>query len=99
MQERLLVSFIHPLQIDKPRALHFYDANGLERLPLAAERGRRRGLVGQDVLDLLHDLWSDLGEQGHGLAVVLDLGNLGGAKDNGADIGVHHAPGQTSVCE
>jgi len=78
-------------------ALRFHNANDLKRLPLAAVGSRRSGLVGQDVLDLLHDLGGDLGEQLHGLAVVLDLGNLGGAKDDGGDVGVHHTPARMSV--
>ena len=68
-------------------------------LPLTAVRRRGCGLVRQNVLDLLHDLGGDLGEQSHGLAVVLNLGNLGGAKNDGADIGVHHTPSRLSVRE
>ena len=82
-----------------PPAQRFYNANDFKRLPLATVGGGRSGLVGQDVLDLLHDLGSDLGKQLDSLAVVLDLGNLGGAKDDGADVGVHHAPGRMSVYE
>ena len=80
-------------------ALRFHNVDDLKRLPLAAVGGRRSGLVGQDVLDLLHDLGCDLGKKLHGLAVVLDLGNLGGAKNDGADIGVHHTPSRLSVRE
>jgi hypothetical protein len=94
MQKKILFSYNHPLP-----ALRFHDANDLKRLPLAAVAGGRSGLVGQDVLDLLHDLGSDLGKQCHGLAVVLDLGNLGGTKDDGGDVGVHHTPASMSVCE
>jgi hypothetical protein len=70
-----------------------------KRLPLATESGQGRGLVGQDVLDLLHDLWGELRKQLHGLAVVFNLSDLGCAKDHGADVGVHHAPLRMSVCE
>ena len=87
MQNRIF----HLVQSSSP-TLRFHDLKDLKRLPLASVGGRRSGLVGQDVLDLLHDLGSDLGKQLHGLAVVLDLGNLGGAKNDGADVGVHHAP-------
>lgn len=80
-------------------ALRFHDKNDTKRLPLAAVGGRRSGLVGQDVLDLLHDLGGDLGKQLDGLAVVLNLGNLGGAKNDSADVGVHHAPAKVSIRE
>lgn len=63
-----------------------------KRLPLTAIRRWGCGLVRQNVLDLLHDFGSDLGNEGHGLAVVLNLGDLGGTEDDGADVGVHDAP-------
>lgn len=78
-------------------ALRFHDANGLKRLPLAAVGGGRSGLVGQDVLNLLHDLGGDFGKQFHGLAVVLDLGNLGGSKNDGGDVWVHDTPARMSA--
>jgi hypothetical protein len=82
-----------------PPAQRFCNAKDFKRLPLAAVGGGRSGLVGQDVLDLLHDLGSDLGKQLHGLAVVLNLGNLGGTEDDSADVGVHHAPiKNVSIC-
>lgn len=61
-------------------------------LPLTAVGGRAFRLVLQHVLDLGHDFGSDFGQQLHGLAVVLDLRDLGGAEDDGADVGVHDAP-------
>jgi hypothetical protein len=61
-------------------------------LPLTAVRRRGCGLVRQNVLDLLHDLGGDLGEQSHGLAVVLNLSDLGGAENDSADVGVHDTP-------
>ena len=94
MQNRIF----HLVQSSSP-TLRFHDSNDLKRLPLASVGGRRSGLVGQDVFDLLHDLGGDLGKQLDGLAVVLDLGNLGGAKNDGADIGVHHTPSRLSVRE
>jgi len=61
-------------------------------LPLTTVGRRGCGLVRQNVLDLLHDLGGDLGEEGHGLAVVLNLSDLGGTKDDSANVGVHDTP-------
>ena len=44
--------------------------------PLTAELARLSRLVVQDLLNLLHDIWGELGQQGDRLAVVLDLGDL-----------------------
>ena len=76
----------------------FHNGNDAKRLPLTAVSSGRRRLVGQDILDLLHDLRGDLGEKLHGLAVVLDLGDLSGAENDGADVRVHDAPMQVLVC-
>jgi hypothetical protein len=89
----------HNIILPSSYALRFHNARNIKRLPLTTVRSRRRRLVGQDLLDLLHDLGSDLGKQLHGLAVVLNLGDLGGAENDGADVGVHHAPVQMLVRE
>jgi hypothetical protein len=89
----------HTIILPGSCTLHFCNAKDVKRLPLTAVGCRSRRLVGQDVLDLLHDLGGDLGEQLHGLAVVFDLGDLGGAEDDSADVGVHNAPVQMLVCE
>ena len=94
MQQRILSL----VQSSSP-ALRVHNVDDLKRLPLAAVGGWGSGLVGQDILDLLHDLGGDLGKKLHGLAVVLDLGNLGGAKDDSGDVGVHHAPSKMLVCD
>jgi hypothetical protein len=70
--------------------------DNVERLPRAAKVRRLAGLVGQDILDLLHDLRGDLGNQLHGSAVVLDLRDLGSAEDDSADVRVHNAPSRES---
>ena len=50
--------------------------NSGEDLPVATERGRLAGLVVQDLLDVLHDLWRHLREQCQRLDVVLDLRSM-----------------------
>lgn len=44
------------------------------------------GLVTQDILDLLHDLGGQLGQDLEGLAVVGDLFGLGSTEDAGRDV-------------
>ncbi len=44
-----------------------------EDLPVATECGRLAGLVVQNLLDVLHDLWRHFREQCQRLDVVLDL--------------------------
>lgn len=62
--------------------------------PLSVERGRGLGLVIQHRLDLLLDLGRQLVQQGQRLDVVVDLVDLGGAEDDGADVGVAGGPGE-----
>lgn len=62
--------------------------------PLSVERGRGLGLVIQHGLDLLLDLRGDLVQQRQGLDVVVDLLDLGGAEDDGTDVGVARRPGE-----
>lgn len=62
--------------------------------PLSVERGRGLGLVVQHGLDLLLDLGRQLVQQGQRLDVVVDLLDLGGAQDDGADVGVAGGPGE-----
>lgn len=47
-------------------------------------------LVLQDLLDLLHDLGSELGQDLEGLAVVRHLLGLGSSEDTGRDVFVLH---------
>lgn len=62
--------------------------------PLSVERGRGLGLVVQHGLDLLLDLRGELVQQRQGLDVVVDLLDLCGAEDDGADVGVAGGPGE-----
>lgn len=62
--------------------------------PLSVERGRGLGLVVQHRLDLLLDLGRQLVQQGQRLDVVVDLVDLCGAEDDGADVGVAGGPGE-----
>ena len=67
------------------------------RLPVAAEGGRLVRLVGQNILDAVHDLRRELWQELERLAVVFDLGDFGRAQDDGRDVLVHHAPGRWSA--
>lgn len=62
--------------------------------PLSVERGGGLGLVIQHRLDLLLDLRGELVQQRQGLDVVVDLLDLCGAEDDGADVGVAGGPGE-----
>jgi len=55
------------------------------------------GLVGQDLLDLLHDLGGELGEHLQGSQVLLELLGLGGAEQDSGDVLVLEAPGNREL--
>lgn len=62
--------------------------------PLATKsRGLRRFVI-EDLLNLLDHIRRELLEQLDGLDVILDLLDLGGAEDDGADVGVLEGPGE-----
>jgi hypothetical protein len=65
----------------------------MEFSPLAAKVRGGSGLVVEDLLDLLHDLVRQLGQQLQGLAVFADLARLGSSQDDGADVLVLDGPG------
>ena len=67
---------------------------GWGHLAVAAESGRGRGFVVEDLLDLVHEVGGDLLGQLEGLAVVLDLLRLGGAEDDGARVRLLRDPGE-----
>jgi len=66
-------------------------------LSVATESGGPSGLVVEDLLDLLHQLGSQLLEQLQGTKVVLQLLNLGGTKYDSGDIGILCSPCQTKL--
>lgn len=61
--------------------------------PLAAKVRWGGRLVVKDLLDLIQDLWRELGQELQGLAVLGNLLGLGGTEDDSADILVLDAPG------
>lgn len=67
------------------------------RLSVAAESGGPSGLVVEDLLNLLHELGSQLLEQLQGAEVVFQLLDLGSTKNDSRDIGVLCSPGQTEL--
>jgi len=66
-------------------------------LPVTSEARRLRRLVIKDLLNLLHNVRCQLGNNRNGAHVVLNLLNLGGTEDDGADVGVLGAPRQAEL--
>jgi hypothetical protein len=72
-----------------------YYLGGWSTLQSLAAIGRsRRGLVVKNRFNLLQNLGRDLVRQLESLDVVLNLLNLGGTQNDGADVGVLQAPGE-----
>jgi len=66
-------------------------------LPVTSEACRLRRFVIKDLLNLLHNLRCQLGNNGNSAHVVLNLLDLGGTEDDSADVGVLGAPRQAEL--
>src|SRR3569833_1532152 len=86
------VYFIPALQVP-PRVLKLFIS--LRWVPCSAKPHRHgRGLVDEDLIDLAHDLGSQLLVDGDGAAVLVDLLGAASAGDGRAHVGVLEHPGQ-----
>ena len=66
-------------------------------LSVTSEACRLRRFVIKDLLNLLHNLRCQLGNNGDGSHVVLNLLDLGRTEDDGADVRVLSAPRQAEL--
>ena len=73
---------------------NFLQGREPDKLPLTAVLSWLSWLVAEDALDLFKDGGGELLSDLDGLDVILDLLNLSGAENNGADIGVLEGPGE-----
>lgn len=69
------------------------------RSPLATKAVWCSWSVVENLLNLLHDLWSELRQELKRLDVVLDLRNASSPKDDSADVGVLRRPCEGKLCD